>query len=107
MTKPQLHNILDRLDFWIKESIKLQKAMAELIKVMVPTYFSPIIEDDCIQGFIEGVCIVEPKLKDGLEYYAYELPTMETAEGKIGKKTYNLKNKDEYVQFMLDNNPHR
>lgn len=102
MTKEKLLSILGRLDFWTKESEKWQSAMDNFCKTIAPSSYSPIIEDSFSQAFIDGVCLVCPELKEDLEYYAYELPGMDTADGKIKGKTYNLKNKDEYVQFVLD-----
>lgn len=102
MIHSQLHNILDRLDYWIKESDKWQKATDDYVKVIAPSSYMPIIEDRYVQAFIDGVCQLKPELKEDLEYYTYDVSRMKKCIGTIRYKVYNLKNKDEYVQFVLD-----
>lgn len=101
MNKETIKKILDKLDFWLNEDKKMQNALGEWIKVIAPKSYVPIIETSLAQSYINGVCQANPELQDDLEYYAYELPPMEKAKGTRNGKEYNLKNKDEYVDFII------
>lgn len=101
LTKQLLTTILDRLDYWLEIDRKTQKAMDDYCSVVAPSSYSPILERSAAIGFIEGVVECLPEIKEELSYYAYELPSMKTATGTIGKKKFNLKNRDEYIDFIL------
>ena len=106
MTKEQLHHILDRLDFWMAQSKKWQEAVNQLCKTISPSSFSPIVEDSFVQSFIDGVSQNNKELKEDLEYYAYELSTMDSAQGECKGQKYNLKNREEFVEFIVCSIPH-
>lgn len=103
MDKEKIKNILSKLDFWLNEDRKLQEALGLWTKSLAPSSFVPIIEPTLTRSFIDGVSQIIPELGTELEYYAYELPTMGKAEGIINGKKYNLKNQDDYIDFILIN----
>lgn len=104
MTKKVLKKIFDRLDFCLKLDRNTQKSFEKFCRTVAPDSYTPIIARGSADGFIEGVCSSRDTewLKEHLSYYAYELQSMEEAEGKDpqGKK-YNLKKKSEYIDFVL------
>jgi len=103
MTKQQLLRILKRIDHWKRHADAQQEAMDMFVKVLAPNSYSPIIEHNGLDGFIDGVSFNNEDMKEPLEYYAFELPGMDEASGtdKNGKE-YDLKNKDEFVEFILN-----
>ncbi len=100
LDKEKIKDILGRIDFWMNEDKKIQNALNILIKLIAPSSYVPIIETSLTQSFIDGICFVNPELKEEFEYYAYELSGMEKAEGNRDGKKYNLKNIDEYIDFI-------
>lgn len=101
MTKEKIKNILDKLDFWMNEDKKLQNALGVWMKAMAPSSYVPIIETSLVQSFLSAISSATPDLKDDLEYYAYELSGMEKSEGLRNGKKYDLKNREEYIDFIL------
>ena len=100
-TKEQLDRILDLLDRWMRVDDELQDALDRYVKVISPSSHAPIREYALTGSFISGVCAVFPKLQEDLAYYAYELPSMETAEGEKDGKKYDLKSRKQLIEFIL------
>ena len=43
----------------------------------------------------------EPKLKEELEYFLWELPSMKDSEGTWNGKAFNLKDREQFIEFVL------
>jgi len=105
MNKETLNRILNRIDELLLRDDKQQKAMEVFTEAFACDSYAPILEDNPITYYIEGITEFEPDLKDDLEYYAWEIPTMQDPNGSIqtdGKiKKYNFNNRAEFIDFVL------
>lgn len=101
MTKDQLSHILDRIDYWRERDDRIQKLYNDFNETFAESSYPPIIEHRATTAFIDALTVTNPKLKESLEYYAYELPNMDKVEGEMNGKTYNLKDRSEFVDFTL------
>ncbi len=99
------NKLLDRLDFWISESDKWQKAVDEFCKIIAPASYSPIVEERYVEAFINGVCSLQPELKEDLEYYAYEAKGMEKATILYQEKEYDACKREEFVNYLAQAHP--
>ena len=98
--KIDFNKLLDRLDFYITKSELWQKGFDDLSNIISPSSYAPIIEDCMIMAFIDGVASRSPELKEDLEYYAYEVPTMKTAMIEYKGKKYDAKKRKEFVKYL-------
>ena len=98
--KIDFNKLLDRLDFYIVKSELWQKGFEDLSHIISPSSYPPIIEDSMVEAFIEGIAEIIPQLKEDLEYYAYEAPTMKTAIIEYKGKKYDAKKRKEFVKYL-------
>ena len=95
-----LNAILDRLDYWLAYERKWQETFTALHEVVSPSSYPPIVECNFAEAFIDGVALAIPTLKEELEYYAYEMPKNGAATIIYDEKTYNAKNRKEFVEYL-------
>lgn len=100
-TKETIIKILDKLDELKAKDDKKQQAIDSYVGVIARSSYSPIIEDTIASAYIDGVCDVYSEFEDILSYYLYEIPSMDTCEEECNGKHYNLKNRDEFIEFIL------
>ena len=98
--KIDFNKLLDQLDIEIAKSNKWQEAFDNLSKVIIPSSYAPIIENGYPQSFIDGVASRSPELKEDLEYYTYEVPTMKTAIIEYKGKKYDAKKRKQFVKYL-------
>lgn len=95
----------------LKEAVRLdklddteQELFDKLFDFLAPSSFPPIIDSKRVESFVSGVEVSFPGIREDIEYYLYEVPSMKSNKvicEKDGKK-YNAKKVDEYAQFIVD-----
>lgn len=94
--------VLKQLELWLAEDKKINQALFNFSK-SIASSSHPLVSDISMTiAFISGVCLETPWIKDDLEYFAFELPSMITAIGTFNGKEYNLKNLTQYIDFVFD-----
>lgn len=100
-TPEQLNEILDRIDYWIEKDDKLQELCNTVCATISPSCYPLLLEPSCVFVYIDAISTVYPDLKDHLGYYAWELPNMKNAGGTANGMEYNLKDREEFIAFVL------
>jgi hypothetical protein len=79
----------------------IQNAVENFCNVIAPDSYPLIIEESKVQGFLEAFGIINPEIKDWLEYYIYEAsnmtnPMVTDGDGNI----FDFKFDEEVVKFL-------
>lgn len=103
MTKDTLTRIVDKMEEIYKEDKIMQEGFKVYCKIISPDTHSPVYEHRQLDGIMEAIRIIHPHLVEWFEYYFYEAKNMkDDATATLGDKKYNCKNKDEFIQLILD-----
>lgn len=102
----QLNQAFDLIDKWQKMDDHLNDAFVEYFKVVCPNNITPIAEVPIVQAVVDTLSTLIPNHADDFSYYAWELPIVgeheDVVEGSVNGKTYNLRNRNEFVAFCIE-----
>lgn len=101
MNKTQLIGLLDHLEFIYKNDRKINNAWKTFISDIAPDEYAPVMEWNLSQ-VIQTLKIIYPDISLNLEYYFYEAKWMNSAKVVYNNKSYEYKNKSEFIQSMID-----
>jgi|TARA_Y100000310_G_scaffold308650_1_gene351992 hypothetical protein len=103
ITKEQINKALDLIDKWRETEDKLAEAFVTFFNALCPAQHRPVVELQNLPAVLDTLNTMYPEHKEDWSYYAWELPGMDSpVEVTFNGKTYNAKNRDEYVQFIVD-----
>lgn len=98
-------NILDQIRFWLSKDDQFQKAMDNFCKEIAPNEYSPIIERQHTQAFLDGFCQNDKALKGDFEYWVYEAKNMKKATVTYQDKTWDFTKDEEFVDYLTQTYP--
>lgn len=91
--------ILERLNFWHSIDKKNQKAFDNFIKVFAPDSYEPILENTCVDSYLDAF---DKQIREELSYYIYDAKNMKgkaIITTKEGKK-YDAKKDKEFIKYL-------
>ena len=102
MTKKKLNEILNLIDKWRLIDGKFSDGFTAWHKIVCPDDHPPIVQIPILESLLEALDLAYPEYKDSFHYYVWELPGMDAPfECVYDGKTYNAKDRDEYMDFMM------
>lgn len=103
-TRKQMNQIVDRLEYYHSENKRYQEAFGDLCSVLAPTSFSPVLEIDLVQSYLDGLAMNKDLryITDDLKYFIYDAKNMNNPY-IVESDGYrvNVKNKREFVDYLL------
>ena len=103
MTKKEARIILKGLDKVMKRQEEIHEVWEAWNESLTDSY-APMFKDSIVQSYIDGASRGDEVIKDYLEYYAYEVSGMTEAKcTDVNGKEYNVKNKNEFINWWMSN----
>lgn len=101
MTRDKYREILKQVDRWLAIDNQIKQAYNDFMAVVAPDSEVYANETTGLKGFFEGIALFHPELIEGLEYYAYEMPSMKNPSGRIGDKVYDFTDIEQFIDFEM------
>jgi len=96
--------ILDTYEMYKNKEYKIQKAYEKFFEVIAEDSYTPVIDRNISDAYLEWIGMLLPSLKEDIEWFYYEVDInkKDTRYIEDNWKRYNINNRDDFINYLKE-----